>query len=177
MEMLVDERIDLHPQVMAARDYLRLVISQRGITGTELARQIKVSASTINKPISKNPAESPTSIKTLNKVLKWSGVPFTKAVIEAYDLSQELMAAPIKFGHETVTMDYDYPASQAIEPDLKVLGVTYCGSAGDFAIDHSGDPIDYVRRAFGCPGLRTLFGAGAEPIGGAVCRPTYSRAN
>lgn len=159
------------PRHAAAAGYIQLVLKEKKLTGAELASDIKVSASTINKPISEHPAKSPPSIKTLTKIRNFHKVPFTTEVIQAYELPIEVApeASP-EYGHETARLPYEYPSKRAGESDIKLLGVSYCGALGDFVIDHTGDPIDFVDRP---PGLEKASDVFAIHIMGDSMLPWY----
>lgn len=91
------KKIEIQPseKQLAASDYINLIRAkfpkQDGspMPGNALAKKIGVTAGTINKAIGGNPIESSTSLKTLYELRKWSGVPFTPALVAAYDLPEE----------------------------------------------------------------------------------------
>lgn len=143
----------------AAISYLRKAVETTGMKATHIADKAGLARSTINRPLSINPAKSAPELNTLLAVRRVTGVQFPADLSVVYGLdrgAEEKDGAPNGMRNETTAAKVDFSNRLFLDKDIQVRGSSICGTEG-FVIDHSGEPIDYVRRPPGLAKARDVF--------------------
>lgn len=99
---------------------------------------------------------NPPSIPALEQVSEVLGVTTDWLLTEKGPGPSQPPVETDKPRHETAIVGLEYPNREGMVRDIPVYGISSCG-AGDFVIEHGGDPIDYVRRPPGIEKSRDVF--------------------